>query len=46
MLKGSTKRLRLEKCQEMDMRINTKKEDDIKSELTGIKLIFNCIFVN
>ncbi|XP_018400962.1 PREDICTED: histone deacetylase Rpd3-like [Cyphomyrmex costatus] len=34
--KGSTKRLRLEKGQEMDMRImniNTKKEDDIKSDL-------------
>lgn len=44
MLKGCTKRLRLEKGQEMDMRImniNTKKEDDIKLDLKGIKLIFN-----
>lgn len=49
MLKGSTKRLRLEKGQEMDMRImniNTKKEDDIKSDLKGIKLILNSIFAN
>lgn len=37
-LKASTKRLRLEKGQEMDMRImniNTKKEEDMKSELKG-----------
>lgn len=49
MLQGSTKRLRLEKGQEMDMRImniNLKKEDDIKSDLKGIKLILNCIFAN
>lgn len=49
MLKGCTKRLRLEKCQELDMRImniNTKKEDDMKLDLKGIKLIFNFIFAN
>lgn len=41
--------MRLEKGQEMDMRImniNTKKEDDIKSDLKGIKLILNYIFAN
>lgn len=39
MLKGPTKRLRLEK--EIDMRVMniTKKDDDIK-ELTGIKFLF------
>lgn len=49
MLKGSTKRLRLEKCQEIDMRImniNMKKEDDMKSEMRGIKLVFNFTFAN
>lgn len=49
MLKGSSKRLRLEKGQEMDMRImniNSKKDDDTKSELKGIKLIFNFISAN
>lgn len=47
MLKGSTKRLRLEKGQEMDMRlmnINLKKDDDVKSDVKGIKIIFNFIF--
>lgn len=46
-VKGSTKRLRLEKNQEMDIRIMNalKKEDDIK-ELKGIKLISNYIFTN
>ncbi|KYM93232.1 Histone deacetylase Rpd3 [Atta colombica] len=47
--KGSTKRLRLEKGQEMDMRImniNSKKEDDMKSDLRGITLIFYFIFAN
>lgn len=49
MLKGSSKRLRLEKGQEIDMRImniNSKKDDDTKSELKGIKLIFNFISAN
>lgn len=41
MLKGPTKRLRLEKSQEIDMRVmNIMKKDDDMKELTGIKFLF------
>lgn len=52
LIKGTKKRPRLEKGQDMDMHIiniNMKKEDDVKLESKGIKLyiyFFYLIFAN